>query len=331
MITPRIEDWDAFARQNRSRHHAARCGLSRLTLRHGFFGLLLLLAWLASGRASAQAPFYTDDTVTTEVGTLHIEAFDEIDGLQSRQYPNLRQDTANLKVNFGLPYGLELDIDAPYLIIDRAAGSPSSRGLGDTDFGIKWNMHTPEKGSRIPAFALSFYTEFPTGNTSKELGSGVADYWLNFMMQEPLAESTRFNVNLGILFAGNTSTGVVGIETKRGHVFTGGLSLMHDLNAKLTLGAEVYGGISDNSGVDRTQLQVMLGAQYGITDLVTVYGGLISGTYTASPKIGGQIGFAVDFPHFFHSRRSSQLSSTRTFSSERPSFHLQRAGEPDEL
>src|SRR5262249_50700892 len=50
----------------------------------------------------------------------------------------------------------------------------------------------------------------------------------NFIMQKPLSDKTRINGNLGYLFAGNTSTGVLGIQRARGHVYTGGLSLLHD-------------------------------------------------------------------------------------------------------
>jgi hypothetical protein len=283
--------------------------------------VLLLWALLVSGTASAQAPFYTDDTDTTDVGTLHIEAFDEIDGLQSMQYPDLRQNTANLKVNFGLPYGLELDLDAPYLIIDRAGGSRTSRGLGDTNLGVKWHIRDGSDQPFSPAFAVSFYTEFPTGNVSQELGSGVTDYWLNFIMQAPMTKETRFNVNLGILFAGNTSTGVVGIETKRGHVYTGGVSVVHDLNSKLSMGAEIYGGFADSDGLDRTQLQAMIGAQYAVSEHASIYAGIVAGKYTASPRLGGQIGFAVDFPNFFPTSKRPERASLKS-PTERPSFHL---------
>jgi hypothetical protein len=260
---------------------------------------LLLLTLLASGPLAAQMPFYTDDSAVTEPGTLHVEIFDEIDALQSMQFPDLRQNTANLKVNVGLPHGFELDVDAPYLTIYRAPGSRSSRGIGDTDMGVKWNLHESSPNSHIPALAVSFYTEFPTGDARQELGSGLTDYWLNFIVQTPVSESTRFNINLGILFAGNTSTGVVGIETTRGQVFTGGVSVLHDINPKLTLGGEIYGGISDNDGLDRTQLQAMLGAQYAVADNVTICLGLIAGAYAASPRLGGQIGISMDFPHIF--------------------------------
>jgi hypothetical protein len=244
-------------------------------------------------------PFYTDDTEVTPLSTLHIEAFDEVDALQSSQFPDLRQNTANLKLNTGLPYRLELDVDAPYLAIYRAEGSTTSRGIGDTDFGIKWKARDASVLSYAPALAVSFYVERPTGNTREELGSGLTDYWLNFIAQEPLSEHTRVNVNLGILFAGNTSTGVVGIETRTGHVLTGGLSILHDLNENLSLGGEIYGGIADNEGLHRTQLQVLIGGQYNIRSHVALTFGLVAGKYAASPRIGGQLGIAADFPDVF--------------------------------
>lgn len=255
-----------------------------------------LLLLLLSSTVRAQLPFYTDDTEVTQPGTLHIEFFDEIDALQSDQFPNVRQNTANLKLNTGLPYQLELDLDAPYLTIYRAAGSTTSRGIGDTNFGIKWKMRDASVQSHRPALAVSFYVEVPTGNTQQELGSGLTDYWLNFIAQEPLSEHTHVNFNLGILFAGNTSTGVVGIETTRGHVLTGGLSILHDLSERLSIGGEIYGGIADNDGLHRKQLQAMMGAQYSIRSNVALTAAVLGGKYAASPRIGGQLGIAVDLP-----------------------------------
>jgi hypothetical protein len=260
----------------------------------------LILVLFGCSPALAQMPFLTDDPGVADAGMLHLEISNELDSLQSMQFPDLRQDTANFKANFGLPFGLELDIDAPYIIIDRASGVASSHGVGDTNLGVKWNIRDVAPNSRKPGFAVSFYTEFPTGDSRQELGSGLTDYWLNFIAQLPITDSTRFNLNLGVLFAGNTSTGVVGIETTRGQVYVGGLSMLHDFSSRLSVGAEVFGGISDTTGLDRTQLQAMLGAQYTIHDGVTLCLGLTGGIYTASPKFGAVIGIAVDLPHFFH-------------------------------
>ena len=153
--------------------------------------VLLCCALWGAGTLAAQMPFYTDNADVTDEGTLHFEFFNEFDGLQSAQYPDLRQNTFNYKVNYGLPHGLELDFDAPYLSIFRAPGSQTSNGPGDTDMGIKWNFHKSDRPLSVPAFSASMYIEFPTGDTSQQLGSGLTDYWLNSIAQEPLTEKTQ--------------------------------------------------------------------------------------------------------------------------------------------
>jgi hypothetical protein len=170
------------------------------------FVLTLVLASFGAPSSHAQLPFYTDDPSVTPVRTLHVEFFNEIDALQSAQFPNLRQNTANIKINTGLPHNLELDFDAPYLSIYRDRSTPSSTGAGDTNLGIKWNFRRAVENSHRPVLSASFYVEFPTGDTHNQLGSGLVDYWLNFIIQEPISPKTRLNLNLGVLFAGNTST-----------------------------------------------------------------------------------------------------------------------------
>jgi Putative MetA-pathway of phenol degradation len=259
------------------------------------FPLLLCLLGISMD-LPAQLPFYTDDPAVTGQGNWHFEFFDEFDALQHPQFPNLQQNTANYKLNYGLPHNLELDLDAPYLAIFRALHTPSSTGAGDTDFGVKWEFHRASMADRLPALGASFYVEFPTGNALEQLGSGLIDYWLNFIAQKSLSDKTRINANAGYLFAGNTSTGVLGISTVRGHVFAGGLSLLHDFTPRLTLGAEIYGGFANDDNLGRSQLQGLLGGIYALRRGLSLSFGVLGGKYSASPRIGGQIGFGVDFP-----------------------------------
>jgi hypothetical protein len=249
----------------------------------------------------AQLPFYTDDPAVTDAGKWHFEFFNEFDALQRPQFPNLHQNTTNYKLNYGLPHNLELDVDAPYLAIYRALQTPSSTGAGDTNLGVKWEFHKESAGHRLPALGASFYVEFPTGDASQQLGSGLVDYWLNMIAQKSFSDKTRINGNAGYLFAGNTSTGVLGITTVRGHVFAGGLSLLHDFTPRLTLGAEVYGGFASNGTLGRSQLQGLVGGSYALRNGLALSFGILGGEYIASPRIGGQIGFAVDFPDVLHS------------------------------
>ena len=193
---------------------------------------------------SAQLPFYTDDTTVTKPGEWHLEFFNEYDSLQL-QYPNQRQNTANVKVNYDLPHRLEVDVDSPYLSILRAGGDHSSTGVGDTNLGIKTTFREESAVSRLPALAASFYIESPTGDVSQQLGSGLRDYWLNLIAQKSLSSKTRITGNLGYLFAGDTTTGALGTNAQ-GHVFPGRHSLQHDFLSSLTLGAEVFGAYSPN-------------------------------------------------------------------------------------
>jgi hypothetical protein len=262
-----------------------------------FPSFLLSLCALCGGTPlCAQLPFYTDDPAVTETGKWHFEFFDEFDDLQTPQFPNLKQNTANYKLNYGLPHNLELDVDTPYLAIYRALQTPNSSGGGDTNLGVKWEFHKESPGNPLPALGVSFYVEFPTGDVKQQLGSGLIDYWLNLIAQKSITPKTRFNVNAGYLFAGNTSTGVLGITKERGHVFAGGVSLLHDFTPRLTLGAEVFGGFADNDNLARSQLQGLVGGTYSLRNGLALSIGLLGGKYVASPRIGGQIGFAVDFP-----------------------------------
>ncbi len=245
----------------------------------------------------AQLPFYTDDPAVTERGKFHFEFFNEYDVLQL-QYPNVRQNTANYKLNYGLARNLELDVDVPYLAILRAA-SPDAVGGGDTNLGIKWEFHKQAHGSRLPALGASLYVEFPTGDSSRQLGSGLTDYWLNTIAQESLTDKTRINVNLGYLFAGNSSTGAVGVLSSRGHVYTGGISVLHDFTARLTLGAEAYGGYDPTGNFGRSQLQFMLGTQFLLRNGISLDFGVLGGKYVGSPRVGAQVGFSLDLPDMF--------------------------------
>jgi len=268
--------------------------------------LLLFAAILGPQPLLAQLPFYTDNPQVTDQGTFHFEFFNEFDRLQSSQYPDLRQNWSNFKFNYGLPHQLELDVDYPYLAVYRAPGTPGASGWGDFDMGIKWNFRTAPDDSRRMLYAASLYIEAPTGNVHQQLGSGETDVALNLIAEKPFSPVTRLNMNLGFLFAGNTSTGTIGIETTRGHVVTGGLSLLHDFTPRLTLGVEAYGGIADNDQLDRRQLQGLFGAEYTISNGFGIAFALLGGAYEASPRIGLQVGFQVDIPAILHPSKAAR-------------------------
>ena len=84
------------------------------------------------------------------------------------------------------------------------------------------------------------------GKHQKATWTGLTDYWLYGVLQKSLTKPALGGLNGGILFAGNSSSGLIGIEAVRGQVFTGNGSLMRDFSDKLKLGIEVFGGVTDD-------------------------------------------------------------------------------------
>ena len=260
--------------------------------------ILFALCCAFSSQAAAQAPFYTDDIGVAEQGHLHLEANNEYDWLQKSAAPNLRQNTANLKVSYGLINNLEVGFDNQLITIsnDVTPFLPETAfGYGDLDLSVKWNFRKESETDGWPAFAASLNIELPTGDSKQQLGSGITDYYLNAIAQKSLTDKLKLRINGGMYFAGNTLTGAVGIRNTRGVVFTGGTSLVRDFTTRLDLGFEVYGAVSHNFDLSRGQLQTQLGGNYKLRRNISLDFGIVGGFYQASPRVGPIIGFSVDF------------------------------------
>ena len=258
--------------------------------------ILLFCVSLCSVTVYSQIPFYTDDADTTPKRQFHLEMYNEHDVLQKSAYPVKRQNTFVFTLNYGLTKNLELGVNAPYitLINSRIVESGAVSGQGDVQFGMKYRLRAERDGSKLPAFAIVFYAEAPTGSVRKELGSGLTDYWLYGIAQKSLTKRTTARVNGGVLFSGNSSTGLIGIRTERGHVYTGNVSLVRSFSDKLNLGAEVFGAVTSNFILDRGQLTGQIGAQYALTNKVTLTFGVLGGRFSASPRAGVHLGFSYN-------------------------------------
>src|SRR5687768_707863 len=106
--------------------------------------------------APAQQPFVTDDADVTPKGKFHFEFSNEFDLLQRLALPNVRQNTADFELDYGLFEGFEVGIAAPLLtIINDPATSPRSlTGLGDMNLSLKYNFRQEREKSRLPAMTV---------------------------------------------------------------------------------------------------------------------------------------------------------------------------------
>ena len=257
---------------------------------------ILALLVLVSVPAASQQPFVTDDADVTPKGRFHLEFSNEFDWLQRELLPNLKQNTADVELDYGLFESFEIGIAAPFLtIINQPGTNPRSvSGIGDLNISLKYNFLRERENLRRPALAIAFNLELPTGDTDRQLGSGLADFYVNGILQKSLTSRTKLRFNGGVLFSGNESTGALGIRS-RGAVLTGGGSLVRQVSPKLQLGFELAGAVSKDLVLGKRQLQTLIGGNYLISQNASFDFGVLGGKYAASPRVGVQLGVSFDF------------------------------------
>jgi len=275
--------------------HRLNSAMSRATVSILLHSLLALL-WLANAEVYAQRPFVTDDAEVAAKRKFHFEFANEFDLLPRSSFPNLKQDTADFELDYGLFKDVEIGAESPLIAIFNAKGLGlrTAFGVGDTNLHLKYKFWKEREGSRLPAMAVGFNVEIPTGDQSQRLGSGLTDYALNVILQKSLTRQTTLRINGGLLFAGDTTTGVIGI-VNRGRAFTGSTSIVRRFTEKLALGAEVAGVASGGPQFKGKQLQFQLGGHYALREGFTLNFGVIGGRSPASPRVGAQLGVAIDF------------------------------------
>ena len=253
--------------------------------------MLLVLSGVAAG-ARAQLPFVTDDAAVTEQGRWHFEYSNQYSDLAHTALPDVRQDTNDFVVQYGLLRDLEVNVDFPIHYIQRAEGAPidSAFGLGDLDLAAKYRLICEDPDGARPAFTVIGAVELPTGNAKNQLGSGFTDVVLNTVTQKTFFEATVVHLNVGYQFSGNTLTGAIGIRTP-GHIVTGGLSITQSISPTLLLGVDVNGAqVRTAHGVNR-ELQLTVGGSVSLARKTTLDFALLAGRYE-SPRYGVLLGMS---------------------------------------
>lgn len=261
------------------------------------FGFLIGLVFLAPTSVVAQLPFFTDDTDTTDKRKFHLEFSNEFDWLQRDALPGKRQNTTVLTLNYGLTDRIELGANVPYIKAynDRVSRLGDPSGIGDAQFGVKARLRDERENSRIPAIAVIFYLDTPTGSTRRQLGSGLMDYWLYGALQKSLTKRTKGRVNGGVIFNGNRSIVNGAIRSSRGETFTANGSLVRDFTSRLKLGGELFGAVTNNFNSSQRHIVGQIGGGYMLSERFEFTFGILSGRLAASPRVGVNLGFAYDF------------------------------------
>jgi len=255
--------------------------------------LLLAAAFAAAvpPLAHAQVPFLTDDAAVTPKGGWNFEYFNEYAVLPKSAAPDRWQDTNNFVVQYGVLDGLELDLDFPVILINRATGAvlPDAFGFGDLDFAAKYRFCGEDPESWRPAIAASVAVEVPSGDPVTQLGSGYTDFVMNSIAQRSLSETVSLQLNLGYQNNGNTLTGAIGIRTP-GKILSEGVSVHVDVAPALRLGLDLNGAQIRTAHAFDRQLQLTLGGIYTLGPKTNLTFAVLTGWYD-SPRAGVLVGF----------------------------------------
>jgi hypothetical protein len=173
-------------------------------------------------RGIAGPPFKTDDP--QPVDFLHWEFY-----LASQQQFDRHATSAtapHFEVNYGIVPNVQLHLVAPLGYVHSEDGT--HYGYSDTELGVKYRfIDESETAPQVGIFPL---VELPTGNESKQLGSGNVQAYLPVWVQKSWGKFTTY-AGGGVWF----NPGATG----KNWVFSG-WEAQYDFSGSLTLGGEVY-------------------------------------------------------------------------------------------
>jgi hypothetical protein len=184
----------------------------------------------------AGPPFKTDDPEPVEYQ--HYEIY------LASQFSNDRDQRSatlpHLEVNYGLARNLQFHVIAPFLYT-KQEGQPSQYGYGDTEFGFKYRFI--EETSSRPQVGTFPFIEIPSGDSSKGLGNGKAQYYLPLWLQKSWGPWATYGgggywINPG---DGNRNWLYLGWQAQR------------EITKKLTLGMEIYYKSASRDGIQESK------------------------------------------------------------------------------
>ncbi len=236
----------------------------------------------------AQQPFNNDDAPTVPKGKWQFEFLESYDWLSKKLYPRKKQNTANFSLTYGVADRLEIGIAVPHIAI-RSTGW--DHGIGDTELNSKIQIIPHKEGRSTPEISISTKFEFPTGNPGNSLGSGFFD-WQNVLIVEQHFLGVTHRLNSGVVFFGNTATGIEGIliNTK---VAIYGYSISREINKKLLLGSELTGSAASHVSFADAEMELLTGGMYKLSKNVELDFAYSKGLKRASPTQGIVFGFVI--------------------------------------
>jgi hypothetical protein len=211
-------------------------------------GSIICLSFFLTTHAFAGPPFLTDDP--EPVDYQHWEAY--LFGLGDHTSTGYSLTAPSVEVNYGVLPDTQLHLIVPVTTVG-GSGLPTTSGLGDTEFGIKYRfVHETNDWPQMGIFPM---IEIPTGDADHGLGNGRAWFRLPLWLQKSFGPWTTYGGGGAAL---NSAPG------QRNYPFGGWLA-QRDLGKHLTLGGELFAQGQDTDG-DHGFAALNFGGSYNIND-----------------------------------------------------------------
>jgi len=208
------------------------------------WSLISVMMSLLGGTALAGPPFRTDDPIPVPYlhGELYLFSTGTVDATGTSGVGPA------IEFNYGIFPDTQFHIVFP-LAFDAPKGETSYAGYGDTEIGIKYRF--VEQSQYIPDIGVFPLAEAPTGDDSKGLGNGKAQFYLPLWLQKDVGNWTVYGgagywINPGV---GNRNWNFSGVLVQ--YNFSGsfflGAELFHQtpsyVNGHTDTGLHIGGGI----------------------------------------------------------------------------------------
>lgn len=224
--------------------------MSPATVSRHIIAATAMLLLFSEARAVAGPPFRTDDPEPVKLG--HWEVYGFSTGTHTRS------DTGGvlpgLEVNYGAAPNLQLHLVAP-LAYDRAQGSNTKFGYGDTELGVKYRFVQEDQNGWMPQIGVFPLVEAPTGDAQRGLGTGHAHEFFPLWLQKSFGKWLTYG---GGGYWNNPGAG------NKNYWFFGWL-LQRQVTDQLALGGEIFNQTATMVG-DHDSTGFNLGGVYDFND-----------------------------------------------------------------
>lgn len=217
--------------------------------------------------AAPSRPLWTAGAATTQCGVLETDYGWQWQGMGG----GIRQTAAAMSVRYGLTPHLDVRWGVPAHLAQSGGGMPALQGVSDQSLSLTYCFK--EQGVRMPAMALGYGLEIPTGNPAKGFGAGYVDHQLAFIASRDAGE-LHFDFNT----VGTLAGGPGGLDGATQY----GLVLSMPATKRLIWLLETDGG-SQPGTPDRFG-QALAGVQWSVRPSLVVDAGYTRAYTAGSPR-----------------------------------------------